>query len=90
LKGACLDPSNPDVIDLYMLHLSNVGRLKDARPCAAAPVRSSHRCRLSMRMSVKSFGKAARLKRQFERCFRLSDLVDPRNSCHGLCIRWPF
>ena len=30
LKALALDPSNADVLDLYMLHLSNVGRLKEA------------------------------------------------------------
>ncbi len=30
LKALALDPSNPDALDLYMLHLSNVGRLKEA------------------------------------------------------------
>ena len=30
VKALMLDPSNPDVLDLYMLHLSNVGRVKEA------------------------------------------------------------
>jgi TolB-like protein/Flp pilus assembly protein TadD len=35
LKALALDPNNPDVIDLYMLHLSNVGKLKEALALAS-------------------------------------------------------